>query len=147
MYITTIKTDKSLFILIMGWLVNLSLDHLLWHILAPLYESFEPSYAIVDATSQWKSLSILNRFAQKFLVWCNLFFSTGKNKLWPVHNYLSSVQYVWVCWLTDGHIQDPQMYTFHDYQPQVVWCFLLSRGNLHHKHSARWVELYWQWRG
>jgi len=90
--------------------------------LAPLYGSFEPSYAIVDATIQQTSSSILKMSAQKFLVWYNVFFSTGKNKGCPVHNYLSSICYVWISRLTGGHIQDSQMYTFHDYQPQVIRC-------------------------
>jgi len=63
-----------------------------------------------------------NSSAHRCLVGCNLFFSTGKNKECPVHNHLSSLQYVWVSWPTGGHIQGLQLYTFRYYQPQVVWC-------------------------
>jgi len=82
-------------------------------------------WALICYCTCYKSTNIfinIEQICTNFLVWCNLFFSTGKNKVCPVHNYLSSVWYVWVSWLTGGHIQDPQMYTFHYYQLQVIWC-------------------------
>ena len=77
MYISLIKliNSYSSWLWCGWWTFNLTVYcDIFWH------HCVEPSYTIVEATSQQTSLSILNRSAQKFLVWCNLFFPQEKTK-------------------------------------------------------------------